>query len=91
MKTNMLPSHAKYIFPKFFNSIINDSTDKNVLNSIEWTEGRSHSFGELDHEIIYGNSSHFSQFKKGVVVSYKRKYVHRVLVSRCAKYLHVKV
>ena len=25
---------------------------KNVLNSIEWTQGLSHTFGELDHELI---------------------------------------
>ena len=47
------PSHAKYIFPKCFNSIINNSPDKNVLNSIEWTEDWYHTIRELDHEIIY--------------------------------------
>ena len=31
-------SHAKYIFSKCLNSIINNSPDKNVLNSIEWTQ-----------------------------------------------------
>ena len=41
---------------------------------------RSHTFVEIDHEII---SSHFppSAESRRVVVSYKRKYVHQVLVK----------
>ena len=42
-----------HLMPKCFNSIINNSPDKNALNSIERTQGRSHTFGELGHVIIY--------------------------------------
>ena len=39
----------------FINVLFNQQqfTWQNVLNSIDWTQGWSHTFGELDHEIIY--------------------------------------
>ena len=45
---------------------------------------RSHTFVEIDHEII---STSFSSLplnrSRRIVVSYKRKYVHEVLVLNC--------
>ena len=77
-------------FLKGFNSVINDSPDKIVLNSIEWTQGWSHTFQELDHEIIYMVILLTSASSRKGFFSYKRKYVHEVLVSRCVQVSHVK-
>ena len=47
---------------------------------------RSHTFVEIDHEIIstviFLSSAESSSSSRRVVVSYKRKYVHEVLVNR---------
>ena len=43
---------------------------------------RSHTFFEIDHEIISTAIFLASADSRRVVVSYKRKYVHKVLVNR---------
>ena len=48
---------------------------------------RSHTFVEIDHEII---SIHLIHSRR-VVVSYKRKYVHKLLVNRLFKPAQEKV
>ena len=45
----------------------------------------SHYFVEIDHEIISTAILLPSADSRGVVVSYKRKYVHKVLVNRLVK------
>ena len=44
-----------------------------------WIPAWSHTFVEFDHEIISGHSP---SADSRMVVSYKRKYVHEVLVNR---------
>ena len=46
---------------------------------------RSHSFAEIDHEIICTANLLPSADSRRVVVSNKRKYVHKVLVNRLVK------
>ena len=46
---------------------------------------RSHTFVEIDHEIISTAILLPSADSRRVVVSYKRKYVHEVLVNRLVK------
>ena len=46
---------------------------------------RSHTFVEIDHEIIYTAILLPSADSRRAVVSYKRKYVHDVLVNRPGK------
>ena len=46
---------------------------------------RSHTFVETDHEIISMSILLPSTDSRKVVVSYKRKYVHDVLVNRSLK------
>ena len=46
---------------------------------------RSHTFVEIDHEIISSAILLPSADSRRVVVSYKRKYVHEVLVNRLVK------
>ena len=46
---------------------------------------RSHTFVEIDHEIISGAILLPSVDSRNVVVSYKGKYVHKVLVNRLVK------
>ena len=59
------------------------AADPGVASSIP---APSHTFVEIDHEMI---STSFSSFplnhSRRVVVSYKRKYVHEVLVQACPK------
>ena len=45
----------------------------------------SHTFVEIDHEIIYTAILLRSADSRRVVVSYKRKYVHNVLVDHLVK------
>ena len=54
---------------------------------------RFHTFVEIDHEIISTVILLLSaeSFKKGVIDSYKRKYVHEVLVNRLFKLAQEKV
>ena len=42
---------------------------------------RSHTFMEIDHEIISTSNLLPSAYSRRVVVSYKQKYVHEVLVN----------
>ena len=49
------------------------------------TSARSHSFLEIDHEIISTAILLPSADTRRVVVSYKRKYVHKVLVNSLVK------
>ena len=49
------------------------------------TPTRSHTFVEIKHEIIYPAILLPSADSRRVVVSYKRKYVHVVLVNRLVK------
>ena len=51
----------------------------------EFDPARSHSFLEIDHEIISTAILLPSADSRMVVVSYKRKYVHKVLVSYLVK------
>ena len=46
----------------------------------------SHTFVEIDHEIISMAILLPSANSRGVVVSYKQKYVHKVLVNGLVKY-----
>ena len=46
---------------------------------------RSHTFGEIDREIISTAILFPSPDSRRVVVSYKRKYVHKVLVNHLVK------
>ena len=58
------------------------TTDPGVLSSIPaW----SHTFAEIDHEIISTAILLPSIDSRRVVVSYKRKYVHKVLVNCLVK------
>ena len=45
----------------------------------------SHTYVEIDHEIIFTAIFLPSADSRRVVVSYKRKYVHEVLVNRIGK------
>ena len=58
------------------------TADPGVTSSIAtW----SHTFMEIDHEIISTAIHLPSADSRRVVVSYKRKYVHQVLVNRLVK------
>ena len=65
------------------------TADPEVASSIP---ARSHTFVEIDHEVIYTVILLLSaeSFKK-IVVTYKRKYVHRLLVNRLLKPAQEKV
>ena len=56
--------------------------DPGVASSIQV---RSHTFKEIDHEIIFTAILLPSADSNGVVVSYNRKYVHEVLVNLLVK------
>ena len=58
------------------------TADPGVMRSIL---ARSHTFVEIDHEIISMAILLPSADSRRVVVSYKRKYVHKVLVNRFVK------
>ena len=47
---------------------------------------RSHTFAEIDHDILLPSAD-----SRRVVVNYKRKYVHEVLVNRLVKLTQEKV
>ena len=51
---------------------------------------RYHSFKEVDHEIISTAILLLYADSRRVVVSYKRKYVHKVLVNLLVKLVHEK-
>ena len=57
------------------------TADPGVASSIP---ARPHTFVEIDHEIIY-TAILPSADSRRVVVSYKRKYMHKILVSRLVK------
>ena len=63
------------------------TADPWVVNSIP---ARSHTFAEIDHEIISTAILLPSADSRRVVVSYKPKYVHEVLVNYLIKLAHVK-
>ena len=46
---------------------------------------RSHTFTEIDHELIFTVNLLSSADSRRIVVSYKRKYVQEVLVNRLVK------
>ena len=52
---------------------------------------RSHTFVEIDHETISTATLLHSTDSRGVVVSYKRKYVYKVLVNCLVKLARKKV
>ena len=58
-----------------------------------WIPARSHTFVEIDHEIISTIIllPSAESFKKGCCQSYKRKYVHEVLVNCLIKFAQEKV
>ena len=58
------------------------TADQGVASSIQ---ARSHTFVEIDHEIISMVIRLPSAHSRSVVVSYKRKYVHEALVNRLFK------
>ena len=59
------------------------TADPGVASSIP---ARSHTFVEIDHEIISTVISSLPLiYSRRVVVSYKRKYVHKLLVNRLFK------
>ena len=58
------------------------TADLGVASSIS---ARSHTFVEIDHEIVSTAILLPSAGSRRVVVSYKRKYVHKVLVIRLVK------
>ena len=58
------------------------TADPGVLSSIP---ARSHTFPEIDHKIISTTILLPSTESKRVVVSYKRKYVYKVLVNCLVK------
>ena len=65
------------------------TADPGVVSSIR---ARSHTFVEIDHEIIYRSFASFLLIhSRRVVVSYKRKYVHKLLVNRLFKPAQEKV
>ena len=51
---------------------------------------RSHTFMEIDHEIITADILLPSADSRRVVVSYKQKYVHKVKVNHLVKLAQVK-
>ena len=55
------------------------------LRSREFDHGQSHTFVEIEHELISSAILLPSADSKRVVVSYKQKYVHEVLVNRLVK------
>ena len=66
------------------------TADPGVANSIP---ARPHTYVEIDHEIIFTVILLLSaeSFKKGCFCSYKRKYVHEVLVNYLFKLAHESV
>ena len=63
------------------------TADTGIASSIP---ARSHTFLEIDHEIISTVILLPSSDSRRVVVSYRRKYVHEVLVNRLVKLAQVK-
>ena len=59
-----------------------DSRSRREVSSIP---ARSHTFVEIDHRLISTVILLPSADSRRVVVSYKRKYVHEVLVNRLVK------
>ena len=69
-------------------SVASPTADPGVANSIP---ARPNAIVEIDHEII-STSFSFRWFKKDlIVVDYKRKYVHKVLVNCLVKLVQEKV
>ena len=62
------------------------TADPGVASSIP---ARYHTFVEIDHEII--STVILLPYSRRVVVSYKRKYVHQLLVNRLLKPAQEKV
>ena len=58
------------------------TADQGIASSIPV---RSHTFADIDHEISSMAFLLPSTDSRRVVVSYKRKYVHKVLVNRLVK------
>ena len=64
------------------------TADPGVASSIP---ARSHTFVEIDHEIISTTILLPSVDSRRVAVSYKRKYVHKVSVNTLVKHVHVQI
>ena len=56
-----------------------------------WIPARSHTFVEIGNEKNSKAILHFSADSRRVIVSYKRKYVHEILVNRLVKLAQEKV
>ena len=61
-----------------------------LLHIRQHTMTQSHTFAEIDHEIISMAILLPSSDSRKVVVSYKRKYVHEALVNCLVKLAHEK-
>ena len=61
------------------------------LGVTSWIPARSHTFVEIDHEIITTVILLLSAYSRRVVVNYKQKYVHEVLVNCLVKLAQEKV
>ena len=57
---------------------------------VSWIPARSHTFSEIYHEIISTTIVLPSADSRRVVVSYKQKYEHKVLVNCLVKLAQVK-
>ena len=60
------------------------------LEVLSLVRARSHTFLQIDHEIISMTILLFSADSRRFVVSYKQKYVHKRLVNRLVKLLQEK-
>ena len=58
------------------------TADPGVTSSIP---ARSHTLAEIDHKIISMTILLHSADSRRVVISYKRKYLHEILVNRLVK------
>ena len=74
------------VIPGFLVYVIVNKDD--ALNNLC---GKSHTFVAIEHEIIFMAILLPSADSRRVVVSYKRKYVHKVLVNCLVKFAQEKV
>ena len=79
--------HLNSISGRIGQSITCLTADPGVVSTIL---AKSHTFPEIDHEIISMAILLASADSRMIVVSYKRKYVHKVQVNRLVKLAHEK-
>ena len=76
----------------FINSCLTGTADPGAVSTIQ---SRSYTFVEIDHEIIYTAmllpSADSRSDTRRVVFSYKRRYVHEILVNCLVKLAQEKV